>query len=78
MNVAEFKEELWGIVVEFGEPILMASGLDKEAREELLKKISQKYCLYLIISTSREGSEHSRISHLTFRFLYFHEHLSCL
>ena len=35
----EFKEELWDIVVEFGEPILMGTGLDKEAREQLLSKI---------------------------------------
>ena len=34
-DVAEFKEELLDIVVEFGEPILMATGLDKGAREEL-------------------------------------------
>ena len=39
VDVEEFKEELWDIVVEFGEPILMRSGLDKEAREELLSKM---------------------------------------
>ena len=39
VDVAEFKEELWDIVVEFGEPFLMGTGLDKEAREELLIKM---------------------------------------
>ena len=35
----EFKEELWDIVVGLGEPILMGTGLNKEAREELLSKM---------------------------------------
>ena len=35
----EFMEELWGIVVGFGVSILMGTGLDKEAREELLSKM---------------------------------------
>ena len=39
MDVEEFEEELWEIVVEFGELIVMGTGLDKEAREELLSKI---------------------------------------
>ena len=39
VDVEEFKEELWDIVVEFGEPILMRTGLHKEAREELLSKM---------------------------------------
>ena len=39
MDVAEFKEELWDIVVEFGKPILMTTELDKDAREELLSKM---------------------------------------
>ena len=39
MDVEEFEEELWEIVVEFGELIVMGTGLDKEAREELLSKV---------------------------------------
>ena len=31
VDIEEFEEELWDIVVEFVEPILMATGLDKEA-----------------------------------------------
>ena len=31
MDVEWFQEKLWEIVVEFGEPILMGIGLDKEA-----------------------------------------------
>ena len=34
VDVEEFKEEAWDIVVEFGEPILLGTGFDKEAREE--------------------------------------------
>ena len=34
-----FKEELWNTVVKFGEPVLMATGLDEKARKELLSKI---------------------------------------
>ena len=34
-----FKEELWNIVVKFGEPVLMGTGLDKKARKELLSKM---------------------------------------
>ena len=41
VDVYEFKEELWDTVVEFEEPILMETGLDKEAREEFLSKIVQ-------------------------------------
>ena len=36
--VEEFIEQLWDIVLLFGDPILMGTGLDKEAREELLSK----------------------------------------
>ena len=39
VDVEEFKEELWDIVVKFGEPILMGTGLDKVAREELPRKM---------------------------------------
>ena len=39
LDVEEFKEELWDIVVKFGEPILMRTGLDKVAREELPRKM---------------------------------------
>ena len=35
----DFKEELWNTVVKFGEPVLMATGLDEKAREELLSKM---------------------------------------
>ena len=34
-----FKEELWNKVVKFGEPVLMATGLDEKARKELLSKM---------------------------------------
>ena len=34
-----FKEELWNTVVKFGEPVLMATGLDEKARKELLSKM---------------------------------------
>ena len=34
-----FKEELWNTVVRFGEPVLMATGLDEKARKELLSKM---------------------------------------
>ena len=32
-DLGELNEELWDLVLEFVEPILMGSGLDKEARE---------------------------------------------
>ena len=35
----EFKEELWNTVVMFGEPVLMGTGLDENARKELLGKM---------------------------------------
>ena len=35
----DFKEELWNTVVKFGEPVLMATGLDEKARKELLSKM---------------------------------------
>ena len=35
MDVEEFKEDLLDIVVQLGEPLLMVTGLDKEAREKL-------------------------------------------
>ena len=34
-----FKEELWSMVVKFGEPVLMGTGLDEKARRELLSKM---------------------------------------
>ena len=34
-----FKEELWNTVVRFGEPVLMATGLDEKARKDLLNKM---------------------------------------
>ena len=34
-----FEEELWNTVVKFGEPVLMATGLDEKARKELLNKM---------------------------------------
>ena len=37
--MCEFKEVLWDSVVGFGEPVLMATGLDEKAREELLGKM---------------------------------------
>ena len=38
-RLEDFKEELWDTVVKFGEPVLMGTGLDKKAREELLSKM---------------------------------------
>ena len=35
----DFKEERWNTVVKLGEPVLMATGLDEKAREELLSKM---------------------------------------
>ena len=34
-----FNEELWNTVVKFGEPVLMGTGLDQKARNELLSKM---------------------------------------
>ena len=34
-----FKAELWNTVVNFGEPVLMGTGLDEKARKELLSKM---------------------------------------
>ena len=34
VDVEEFKEEVWDTVLDFGEPILLGTGFDKEAREE--------------------------------------------
>ena len=39
VDVEEFKEELWDILVEFGELMLMGTGPDKEASVELLRKL---------------------------------------
>ena len=40
VNVEALKEELWDLVMEFGEFILIeTAGLDKVAREELLNKM---------------------------------------
>ena len=38
-TLEEIKEELWDTVVKFGEPVLLGSGLDEKAREELLSKM---------------------------------------
>ena len=35
----KFKEELWNTVVNFGEPLLIGTGLDEKARKELLNKL---------------------------------------
>ena len=39
IEVDEFKKELWDTVVEFGEPISLATGQDENAREELPSKM---------------------------------------
>ena len=39
IEVDEFKEEMWDTVVGFGEPMLMVTGLDEKAREELPSKM---------------------------------------
>ena len=38
-TLEDFKEELWNTVVKFGEPVLMSTGLDEEARKQLLGKM---------------------------------------
>ena len=38
-TLEDLKEELWDTVVKFGEPVLLGSGLDEKAREELLSKM---------------------------------------
>ena len=39
ITLDNFKEELWNTEVKFGEPVLMATGLDEKARGELLSKM---------------------------------------
>ena len=39
ITLNNFKEELWSTVMRFGEPVLMATGLDEKARGELLSKM---------------------------------------
>ena len=39
ITLDNFKEDLWNTVVKFGEPVLMATGLDEKARGELLHKM---------------------------------------
>ena len=39
VKLDDFKEELWNTVVGSGEPVLMATGLDKKARGELVDKM---------------------------------------
>ena len=38
-TLEKFKEELWDMVVKFGEPVLMDTGLDRKASKELLEKM---------------------------------------
>ena len=35
----DFKEELWDMVVKFGEPVLIGTGLDEKVRKKLLEKM---------------------------------------
>ena len=39
VGVDDFKKELWNKVVKFGEPVLIATGLDEKGRKGLLEKI---------------------------------------
>ena len=39
ITLDDFKEELWDTVVKFGEPVLMGTGLEENARGELLSKM---------------------------------------
>ena len=39
VGLGDFKEVLWDTVIRFGEPVLMVTGLDKQARGELLEKM---------------------------------------
>ena len=38
-TLEDFKEELWNMVVKFGEPVLIGIGLDEKTRKELLSKM---------------------------------------
>ena len=39
VGVDDFKKELWNTVVKFGEPVLIATGLDEKGRKGLLEKM---------------------------------------
>ena len=39
MDVKEFKKELWKIVIEYVEHVLIGTGLDRDTTEKLLKKM---------------------------------------
>ena len=41
ITLDNFKEELWNTMVKFGEPVLMATGLDEKVRGELLNKMAE-------------------------------------
>ena len=38
-KVDDFKEELWSLVVKFGEPVLIGTGLDEKVRNGLPEKL---------------------------------------
>ena len=38
-KVDDFKEELWDMVVKFGDSVLIGTGLDEKVRKELLEKM---------------------------------------
>ena len=39
VRIDAFKKELWNTVLKFGEPVLIATGLDKKRRKGLLEKM---------------------------------------
>ena len=47
----DFKEELWDLVVKFGEPVVMGTVLEEKARGELLSKMIE------LRKTSRKTKE---------------------
>ena len=51
ITLDDFKEELWDLVVKFGEPVLMGTVLEKKARGELLSKMVE------LRKTSRKTKE---------------------
>ena len=38
-GIDAFKQEMWNTVVKFGEPVLIATGLDEKGRKGLLEKM---------------------------------------
>ena len=58
-KVDKFKEELRDIVVKFGEPVLIGTGLDQKVRKELLEKM-----IGLRKQKQNTGADHVKIAQL--------------